>query len=424
MLAALWAAHLAYPLQQLQVLRLSVLGWTIPVYYFLTVLLILTAAVVSLPRALKSSGLGRWWGLLALAGLPGLLVSGDMVWSIRQWVSFLLRGPVPGAALFAPVGSGAWRPQRVLAFVYPVAIFAALFGLVELAVDRNIFSDHVVNATIPASAEGPNPFYRPAPAQSNSMRPMGTQGNRIPYGVCLAAFLPYALWRMKHARRPALPGAAAMVLFAAVVLAQARSAWVGAAVGLSVAAVLLYRDRPRAILQGACAAGAMVLSAFFLPNFRAVVSEGVLHVFSEADVLRRLASYEALRMLDGVRWLTGVGYGQYPELFAPYYHGPLPAVPTPDNQYLRWFLETGLLGSAALAAFLLAVVRAGWRRLRDMPAGPEADFYRALLAGWAGIATTFFFFDGFYWGACSMTFWCLLGLFATCLSDTAPSTGR
>jgi len=34
---------------------------------------------------------------------------------------------------------------------------------------------------------------------------------------------------------------------------------------------------------------------------------------------------------------------------------------------------------------------------------------------------TFLFFDGFYWGACNMTFWMLLGLFAACTKSPKPA---
>jgi O-antigen ligase len=115
------------------------------------------------------------------------------------------------------------------------------------------------------------------------------------------------------------------------------------------------------------------------------------------------------------RWFGGVGYGQYPAVYRPHYSGPFPDDPIPDNQYLRWLIENGVLGLTSLVAFLGGIVAAGWRRIQTMADPIQADFYKALLAGWAGIATTFLFFDGFYWGASNMTFWSFLGLFATCL---------
>ena len=73
--------------------------------------------------------------------------------------------------------------------------------------------------------------------------------------------------------------------------------------------------------------------------------------------------------------------------------------------------------------FLGGLVRAIWRKIKTIQDPETAGLYKALLAGWVGIAATFLFFDGFYWGACNMTFWCFLGLAATCLK-TEPARRR
>ena len=115
------------------------------------------------------------------------------------------------------------------------------------------------------------------------------------------------------------------------------------------------------------------------------------------------------------RGLVGVGFGQFPTASRTYYPSVRIWRGTPDDQYLRWAIENGIPSLLLLIAFFVGIIRAGWAEIRGMKDVQDADFYKSLLAGWFGLSVTFLFFDGFYWGACNMTFWALLGMFAACL---------
>ena len=99
---AVWAAHLAYPLQRLQAWRWNVGGHLIPVYYFLVVGPIVAAAALAFARRRPSGWAVLWW-LLPAVCLPGIVGSADPGWSVRQWASWIVRGPLPGAVLFGEV---------------------------------------------------------------------------------------------------------------------------------------------------------------------------------------------------------------------------------------------------------------------------------------------------------------------------------
>lgn len=142
--------------------------------------------------------------------------------------------------------------------------------------------------------------------------------------------------------------------------------------------------------------------------------------FTETNIRARLDVLETAKVLKD-HWAFGVGFGQFPTACKPYYHSVIPWFNSPDNQYLRWAIENGVLSFILLLTFFAGLVRAGWKKIQLMKDVQEADFYKSLLVGWLSVAVTFLFFDGFYWGSCNMTFWSFLGLFATCLKP--PSQG-
>lgn len=412
---AIWAVYLMYPVHQLQHLRWTVVGYAVPVSYFFTAL---PVAVTALAALAAKRGWSRWeilWWLLPLACLPGILRSADPVWSVRQWVSLVVRGLAVGGTLYiaTPSGNGA---KHVLRWIFPAVVLAALVGLAEIGFQTNPLSDAYVDRQVPETSQPDNPFYRPAWGDySLSLRPRGTQGNRIVYAACLVPFIPISIYVAARSKRWGWAyWLAAVVILLVVVLARSRSGWAGLAVGLFLAGALMFRGPARLAVCSAVVTGGILLALWIPPWTRVPQANGEVSVRMGVTLEARLEHYRTLAALKG-RWFGGVGYGQYPAVYRPHYSGPIPELPVPDNQYLRWLIENGVLGLSSLVAFLGGIVAAGWRRIRSMTDPIQADFYRALLAGWAGIATTFLFFDGFYWGASNMTFWSFLGLFATCL---------
>ena len=201
---------------------------------------------------------------------------------------------------------------------------------------------------------------------------------------------------------------------------NARSGWAGLLCALAAYLLLCKRTffagRLRLLL---CALICLILVTFLSPLRQKILSR-LSHTHpQDPTILHRLGSYPTVQALKG-HLSFGVGYGMYPMVYALYYRGPMADLQTPDNQYLRWLIETGLLGFGVLASFLSVIIYKGWQRLRILMDTREADFYKAILAGWIGIASIFLFYDGFYWGAPNMTFWCLLGFYASSLKF--PST--
>src|SRR5437773_3902956 len=100
----------------------------------------------------------------------------------------------------------------------------------------------------------------------------------------------------------------------------------------------------------------MISLAF--PSARALIVTRVKSFnFQNRDIQHRLGSLTVVRSLKG-HWLFGVGYGNYPKVYSPYYTGPFHFLDAPDNQYLRWLIENGVVGFGVFLAFLIGLGRA------------------------------------------------------------------
>lgn len=415
----LWGLHLGFPLQLLQHIRGTFFGYVIPVYYFLIVFPMLGAAALTLFFKRHWTKWELLWWLLPLICVPGILLSDDRMWSIRQWLSWIVRGVIPGGVLFSAAREKSFL--RLTNWIYPVIIAASLVGLGEVydGGSINLWDNPLLRIRLDVPQPNSNPFYRPQDSSYTlplSNRPGGTQGNRLAYASTLLCFLPLGLWLLKYKKRfyPARL-AAVGILTSILLIAQVRAVWLGVLVSaILMWAVGLRRDRWETVR---IIAGALVCLGVFL------VWPRMLHELwsrfnsfhlTDPSIQARLQFLETATVLRD-HWLFGVGFGQFPTACKPYAPQGVIWQATPDNQFLRWGIENGLVSLFLLLAFLFGLVRAGWKKIKLMKDVRQADFYKSLLIGWLGVALTFLFFDGFYWGACNMTFWCSLGLLATCL---------
>jgi hypothetical protein len=291
-----------------------------------------------------------------------------------------------------------------LCAAYGVAVLAAIVGIVEYATGWTPFAAWYA-AAADVSAESGNLWYRGFDALSAMGRMRGTQGNRIVFASCVVALLPVALSSWREAASPRMPRAAALIAVLAVcVLTDARSGWVGAVAAALTWAALDRTDRRRALTLTAGAIAGALLLVLVVPPLRETALEAAGRVEPALERWRGLASLRALEH-DPV---FGVGYGLYPaihEAYVPVETGR----PTPENTFVRWCVECGVVGAAVLASLLVGAVRLVLRGTRAEDP-QRAALCRAALAGWCGVAVTFLAYDGFYWAGPSVTFWCLLAL--------------
>lgn len=424
----LWGLHLGFPLHLLQHIRGTFFGHVIPIYYLFFVLPMMGAALLMLSLKRRWTKWELAWWILPLICVPGIFLSADRAWSIRQWSSWVVRGIIPGGILFSACRA---RTESMLSkWIYPVIIAASLVGLWEIYDDGriNLWDNPLLKVQLALPQSANDPFYRPhGPAYQLplSNRPGGTQANRLAYTSTLVGFLPLGLWLLKYKKRFLWARLCATgVLFSILLLCQVRTVWLMTLASLiAMGAVGLLKDRRD---TAAIIAGALVLFGVYLawPRTHHLLWPRMnsFHL-ADASIRERLRALNTAQALKD-HSLFGVGFGQFPATSGRFSPIGLGLDATPDNQYLRWAIENGVPGLGLLLTFIAWLIHAGWARIQQIRVAREADFHKAMLVGWASVAGTFLFFDGFYWGACDMTFWCLLGLFASCLTPAETSASQ
>jgi len=125
----------------------------------------------------------------------------------------------------------------------------------------------------------------------------------------------------------------------------------------------------------------------------------------------RINSYVVTWEIIRRKPLLGIGLGNYPEVHTRYVkYGVEEMTPTPDNMYLRFFIETGVTGGGIFILFLIYLIKYLW--LNRM----SSHMITAILAGIAGFAINMFSADLMLWSATQAAFWTLLGISGSIIS--------
>ena len=217
------------------------------------------------------------------------------------------------------------------------------------------------------------------------------QEDELPFVAPFLLATALALRSRLGARRAAALGLAALGLIAAyVMLSEGRAALAGLVVGVGVWTMTVLRWRWRAVLAGLAlvAVAAAVGGPRFYRHADQIATQGWFAVLDQLSS-RRMTIWRRAIERPPAHALTGVGLGNRKNL------GSLDASDAPSGQWRiealhnvfmdAWY-ETGLLGLAALAAFVLAgLVRLGLA-LRESDAGLR-PWLGACLAGALAVLT-------------------------------------
>lgn len=127
----------------------------------------------------------------------------------------------------------------------------------------------------------------------------------------------------------------------------------------------------------------------------------------------RIASYKTVMNILKKHPLWGVGFGNYPKVHKIFVaQEALPEIETPDNQYLRWLADTGVVGFGCLVAFFVLFFRKFAKAYRKCPDEDLKSLMWAMFCGIIGFMVNLMTFDGFFWMAPNFAFWMVIGLLA------------
>ncbi len=298
------------------------------------------------------------------------LISGERLWprAAGDIELAVLIGAITLSAVLSP-----WRSIAVTATaVFALAAFVVIRGAVMVA-DRNpravawalgtwawagvvaaVWGIINLGAGLDARAELPTLGY-------NAFGTALATASVLMMGLTLSG---------SRARRLAALGGLA-ILIVGLALTFSRGGWLGAAVGMAVLAssVNLRRVAPAAV---AAAVVAAVVVAAMAPRW-AWHLDRLRNIAVAEGRFSRLAIWRAVPGLVAARPLAGWGLATFP-----WAHGAHPPTaqatehpPSAHNLILNFAVETGLLGAAAMLAFLTAAIRAGVRWYRRTTPGSD-----------------------------------------------------
>ena len=241
------------------------------------------------------------------------------------------------------------RPDRILKAVFASAIVPVMLGLVGPYIGLHLVEtkDRVTRVT--STFVGANSFS---------------------YYLVFLGLMAFGLARYAKPKfRVPLIGLGSLLTLT-LVLTYTRTAWIAFAAGMVVIAAYTSRK----VLVGVVVV--LVLSVLFVPaigdRFQELGSDNTYNTYRRDSLEWRLAYWTDILPLANANPVTGIGLKMTPEV-----SGKLP-----HNDYIRSYVEMGLVGLISFLVMLVAMIRTPMRALRKY----DDDLRRGILLGFLAIA--------------------------------------
>jgi len=236
---------------------------------------------------------------------------------------------------------------------------------------------------------------------------VSTIGNPLSLAAYLVLFFPLSLWYSRN-KKNIIKFLPFLFIVFAILFSFSRSGWV--ALFCAVIIYFLKKEFQKKIIRNWIHLSSFIVIfsvAFFLlphPVKNYFKSKFNVRMFSSASFEHRLKSYITTWNILKDYPLCGVGFGNYPKVHEKYMvEGVHRDTPTPDNMYLRFLCDTGIIGAGIFFVFIIYWMRKLWKS-RDNPV------VWAIFCGLIGFLINQLTADLFLWTAPQFAFWMLLGM--------------
>lgn len=334
----------------------------------------------------------KWLFIIMFGFSLSLISSIDRTYTIRTLGSFFLRG-ISVAFIAERVFRN--REKTTVFILLVCASLVSLIGLIEFVFHWN-------------------PFFRLAPALVNfslSSRSgmSSTIGHPLALSAYLVLFLPLSvLFTQTKGKKTFLKFIPLLLILATILLSFSRSSWISCLFALLI--YFLSRENLNKLIKNWKIIPAfmiVIVSIFLLSSrIRTVFYEraNFQRLKSEIFSSHRSASYKTTWNIFKKYPFFGVGFGNYPKVHEVYRaEGTSPFFKTPDNIYLRFLCETGIIGIVTFLIFMFYWLTKLWQNRNNL-------FIFAIFAGLAGFLINQMAADLFYWLAPQFAFWILFGI--------------
>lgn len=364
----------------------------------------LSATVESVPLAIPVLAL-LLTSVLSSVGAKQPLVS------IAKTLYYFLTGGL----LYLVVVDGLKTRQRAQMLLYVLlgsAYVAAVFGVLEFALGHSVLYSRFF-------APENDAYRRLIPDPWFGRRIIGTIGHPVVLGSYLVLVLPVSIsaaLSAKNWRARAFLSVGTLSVLAALVLTFTRGAWLAALISLGV---YLKLRGTRHLLALPLVVALLVAAVLSFSGVSEVVVERALdtyqyYVLNFASTTRG-AAYAYTATIANKHPLMGLGTGMY--RFAAYdlrrtldIPTPLGVLDTPDNMYLVWLAENGVMGLCAAVFVLAALLRHLWRAGKVHGDCAQRDLTWGAIAAVVGLCVNMLTVDVLYFHVTRMVFWIMMGL--------------
>lgn len=233
-----------------------------------------------------------------------------------------------------------------------------------------------------------------------------TIGHTIPLSAYMILFLGPAFFYL-NSRKTFYRSWPLILISLTILLSFSRSSWIS----FLVVIILYFLSEHRSLFFRNWKMLAVLIVILILPFLLSNHLRQIFRVRTTAKVLKqeivsshRSASYKTVYNILQEYPILGVGLGNYPQVHDQYRsEGTSAAFKTPDNIYLRFLSETGIIGFVTIMAFFVYWL---FRLIQNR----KDPFIFAITASLIGFLVNQMAADLFYFAAPQTAFWLLFGI--------------
>jgi len=331
--------------------------------------------------------------------------------ALRHFRLFIL--PVPFCYFFAKLAFNNKYGILIMRSVCIMASLVFIFGIIEFITKKNfLYSDFIYNFCYLAF---------------KGRRMMSIHIHPAALGTYFTAILPLAIGLLFIEKKTVFKLAAAIyIIFISIgiILTFSRGALLGALAGCFVLMLSISRYKKKIV----------IFFSILLVLVLIIIASSLLyhcgyfpfHRFSLAGLsqqhsyLAKIFRFEmAIRLLkEHPFW--GVGLGHYRVLFDYYIPPNLPLQlrfdylgKVADCMFMTMLAETGMIGFGSFLFFIFYLFKKLKINLLLILKPKDRLMIICFFSGLIGILCTFFTYDGLYWSAPNLLFWCYAGILAS-----------
>lgn len=337
----------------------------------------LVVLLIGLPfsEAVKSAGLA-----IAVVGFAGKAILGHRPSLGRDGVLAALMIYFGAAALSVIIATPEMRrPHELVTLAMTVVPFVLVLDSIAARPSRRLF---LTGAILTGAVVASLIWYGSYDAASFYRLSLGSIENPVPAGEYLAICLVLGVAILFAEMRASLAGPIVALTVAltgiALALTQSRGALLGAICG--VAFVVWTTARKRRYVTAVIAVAVVGIVAFAAAKPDSKIADGL--DLRSRNTQARLETWRQTADFIHARPLTGHGLGSFPLLGVTYFDGRVVEHPvSAHNVWINSLAETGILGAAALFAFVVLLLRSARLSLRRVTYPLDGALSRGALGG-------------------------------------------